>query len=178
MTPHELAKSESEHAHQRALFAYCNMAKLHGFEVADYWANGGNLSFLQNSTFGKLGEKCYTPKPVPELAWLHAIHNQGHGDAVRGGRAKAEGVKAGVADIFLPVVKMTKGFYGQPDELKFAGLYIEMKKPDQKPVRETSKGGLSEEQLKFKEFVLKQGYAWHVCYSWQEAVEVIKEYLK
>ncbi len=161
LTPDKIAK-ESEHSHQAALFCYCAAAMNHGFAVADAWAQFGPQSFISSQKAG-----------VPELRWLHAIHNQGHGDAVRGAKAKAEGVKAGVADVFLPVCKW------RPDEnIVCAGLYIEMKKPSEKPVKATSKGGVSDEQKAFAMFVEKQGYQWNVCYSWQEAVEVIKEYLK
>ncbi len=164
MTPHQLSKSGSEHAHQVALFAYCAVAVLHGFQVADYWAETGLLH-----THGPGGQM--VAKPVPELRWLHAIHNQGHGDAVRGAKAKAEGVKAGVADIFLPVSNIS--IRANRTEPGFYGLYIEMKKPK----RELSKGGISEDQFAFAMFVEHQGYQWNVCYSWQEAVEVIKQYL-
>lgn len=108
----------------------------------------------------------------PELHWLHHIPNGGsRGDdaksrAIRGGQLKAQGVRTGVADLSLPV---KRGIY--------SGLYIEMKKPSEKPKREGSKGGVSDEQAEFGAFVKSQGFRWCVCYSWEEAVKVIEQYL-
>src|SRR4051812_7142849 len=90
MTPDQLSKSGTEHAHQVALFAWAAVACYHGFAVANLWAKSGVL------------DPQYNRRPIPCLKWLHAIHNQGHGDAIRGGRAKAEGVRKGIPDIFLP----------------------------------------------------------------------------
>lgn len=109
----------------------------------------------------------------PELLWLHHAANGGsRGDssasrAIRGGQLKAQGVRAGVADLFLPM---------QAHRVHLNGLYIEMKKPDEKPKRANSKGGLSDDQLAFRDFVTEQGYSWHVCYSWREAADVIIHY--
>jgi hypothetical protein len=111
-------------------------------------------------------------KHAPELKWLHHIPNGGiRGDdaqsrAIRGGQLKAQGVRSGVADVCLPVKR------GQ-----FSGLYVEMKKPAEKPVKATSKGGLSEDQIEFAKFVRNQGFMWQVCYSWNEAADLIKNYL-
>lgn len=53
----------------------------------------------------------------PELFFMHHIPNGGKRDKVTAKkRLKAEGVKPGVPDVFLPVAR--KGFHG---------LYIEMK---------------------------------------------------
>lgn len=48
------------------------------------------------------------------------------------------------------------------------GLYIEMKK---------EKGVVSVEQKEFGEFVKSQHFCFEVCYSWFEAVAVLKHYL-
>lgn len=171
MTPDKIAK-ESEHSHQVAFFAYCAVAAMHGFEGADAWAAG----YPFECRVDKLGNIERRDKSIPALKWIHAIHNQGHGDAVRGARAKAEGVKPGVADIFWPNAVFSN--YDDPYLCAdYYGLYIEMKKPSVKPVKETSKGGLSDEQIEFRDFVEFEGYKWAVCYSWQEAVNVLKEYL-
>ena len=108
----------------------------------------------------------------PELKWFHAIGNGGsRGDSVksrqiRGGAMKAEGVKAGVLDTLLPVKRGV-----------WSGLYIEMKKPSQKPVKAGSKGGMSDEQLEFKAFAESQGFACMTAYSWLEAWEALIKYL-
>ena len=115
------------------------------------------------------------PKNVerwPELKWLHHIPNGGsRGDTERsrkieGGKMKAQGVKKGVADLCLPV---RRG--------EWSGLYIEMKKPAEKPKREGSKGGVSDDQAEFGAFVQSQGFGWCVCYSWEEAAHIIEQYL-
>lgn len=92
----------------------------------------------------------------PELKWMFAIPNGGL--RFNPGRFKAEGVKSGVADIFLPVPK-----------LGWHGLFIEMKK---------LKGGVvSEEQNEFRKFVEIEGYGWTVAHGFEQAKEVIVNYL-
>lgn len=177
MTPDQLAKSGSEHGHQAALFAYCAVARIHGFDAADTWAETGQLSpHLVRDEDAK----------VQALEWLHAIHNQGHGDAVRGARAKAEGVKKGIADLFLPwpirgaqIVEARgineRGMTFPP--VIWCGLYIEMKKPSEKPKKE-GKGGVSDEQAKFGEYAKRVGFGWAVCYSWREAADTLRSYIE
>lgn len=132
MTPDQLAKSGTESGHQRAVFAWAAL----------------NMSHF------------------PELRWLHHIPNGGaRGDdaktrAIRGNALKAEGVKVGVADLFLPVKRG-----------EYSGLYIEMKKPGK--IKTTSK-----EQDEFGEFVKAQGFGWIVCDNWESAVKVLQEYLQ
>ena len=41
-------------------------------------------------------------EPIPACRWLHAIPNGGNRSAVTGARLKAEGVKRGIPDLFLP----------------------------------------------------------------------------
>ena len=98
MTPDELAKAGTEHAHQKALFAWANCAARYGFEYAD--DDRAYNKLLRATIQDKI------PYEAPVLMHLFAIHNQGHGDAIRGGRARAEGVKAGVPDIMLPVPRV------------------------------------------------------------------------
>lgn len=155
MTPDQIAKSGSEHAQQAALFAWCAMAEMRGWYAADD---------PQCYTVPGYAEERYgVSKAVPELEWFHAIANGGsRGDtgksrAIQGGKMKAEGVKSGVWDTFLPVRKVTS-----------AGLYIEMK---------VGKNKLSENQTKFGKFVLSQNFRTYVCYTWRDAANAIKNYL-
>jgi len=157
MTPATLAKSGTEHGHQAALFAYVAVACLRGFDAADEWCKTGKLAPHDPAT----------PPAVPALEWFHAIHNQGHGDKIRGANAKAEGVRKGVADTFLPWPNA--GWHG---------LYIEMKKPSERPKREGSKGGLSDEQIKFGEYAKNVGYGFMVCYGWEHAVTTLRSYIE
>jgi hypothetical protein len=103
----------------------------------------------------------------PELKWLHAIKNEERsGNIIAGARAKQSGIKKGVSDIFLPVRRGN-----------FSGLYIELKKPSLKPKR-NGKGGVSEKQAEFGEFVQSQGFGFCVCYGWEEAAKIIIQYLE
>ena len=94
----------------------------------------------------------------PELKWMHAIPNGGYRNKTEAGRLKAEGVKAGVSDVFLPV---ESGCYH--------GLYLEMKKPGEKA---------SAKQLEFGAFVKTQKYAFHVCDHWQKARDILIKYFE
>ena len=152
MTPDQLAKSGTEHAQQRALFAWANMAEHYGINAAnkdDSYTVKGACLWNRNDDL------------VPQLKWLHAIHNQGHGDAIRGAKAKAEGVKSGVWDIFLPVVMDTISDHS------IGGLYIEMKVGNNK---------LTDAQIDFQKDK-ENDYEFAVCYTWQEARDVIIKYL-
>lgn len=93
----------------------------------------------------------------PVLRWMYAIKNQEKGGVIRGANFKAEGVKAGVSDICLPVARKN-----------FHGMFIEMKKQG---------GKESKEQIEFGKFIKQNGYAYVVCFSWDEAVEALEYYL-
>ena len=88
---------------------------------------------------------------------LYAIPNGGARNRVTGAILKAEGVRAGVADLFLSI----------PNR-EYHGLYIEMKKP---------KGRQQESQKRFQTEVEAQGYRYVLCHSTDEFMELIKEYL-
>ena len=95
----------------------------------------------------------------PELALLHAIPNGGSRHPVEAKNLKAQGVKAGIPDMFLPVAR--QGYHG---------LYIELKR---------QKGGrVSAEQKKMLEALRAQGYKAVVCEGWQNAMNEIVDYLK
>lgn len=161
MTPAQLARSGSESAHQTALFAWAAIAHLYGFAMAKLWCDGENVAIEPNKQ-----------PAVPELKWLHHIPNGGsrgndiRSQQIRGAQLKAQGVRSGVSDVSLPVRRGP-----------CCGLYIEMKKPTEKPKREGSRGGVSDEQKEFGEFVQSQGYGFIICYSWEEARDVIIAYL-
>jgi len=93
----------------------------------------------------------------PELALMHAIPNGGRRDAVTGAKLKAEGVKAGVPDLCLPVAR--SGHHG---------LYIELK---------TNVGTASKKQLRWLEALQQQGFYVAVCRGWQPASQLITSYL-
>lgn len=96
--------------------------------------------------------------PYARFFVMYHIPNGGRRDAITGARMKAEGVAAGVPDIFLAVP--WRGF---------GGLYIELKR---------QKGGtLSEAQESMIARLREAGYRAEVCKGWQAARGVIENYL-
>lgn len=96
-------------------------------------------------------------KQHPELKWLHHIPNGGSRNRAEAVKLKQMGIKAGVADLFLPC---PKGIY--------CGLYIEMKYGDN---RRTDK------QKEFLADMAGNGYFAATCYSADEAIRVLEEYV-
>jgi hypothetical protein len=95
----------------------------------------------------------------PELNLIYHIPNGGIRSKAEAGRFKAEGVKAGVPDICLPVAR--GGFHG---------LYIELKR---------QKGGqVSDNQKSWLEKLDREGYRIAVCKGWEAAKDMIMDYLK
>ena len=94
----------------------------------------------------------------PELRWLFHVPNGGSRNRAEAVKFKQMGVKAGVSDLCLP---FPRGMY--------CGLFIEMKFGDNR------------QQDKQKEFLADMAEAGHfvaTCYSAEEAIKVIEEYLK
>lgn len=173
INPTKLA-GDSEHSQQVALFAYANIALNLGFNIADKFVEIDDLDKARNWPGLKV-------EPVPCLTWFHAIPNGGsRGDnkqtqAIRGSQLKAEGVKSGVLDTFLPY-PITYVLHGQRSI--WHGLYIEMKKPALRPKTERNKsGGLKDSQQEFIAWCNANGYAHAVCYTWVEAVDVLQRYI-
>lgn len=182
-TPWEMAAVGKEFSHQSALFAWAAMAKAFGVEAAGEQMSYCHPGHAKRCLEGNL--KLGFDDRLPQLKWLHAIKNQGHGDAIRGSRSRQEGVRSGVFDIFLPVAVVTDKFYdygqsvlcgsygafdhrGNPMH-SHHGLYIELKKPkDGKP---------SDKQLEFQADIRAAGYAAEICYGWEAARDVILKYL-
>ena len=95
----------------------------------------------------------------PELALLYHVPNGGSRNKIEAARLRAQGVKSGVPDLCLPVARGANH-----------GLYIELKR---------QRGGrISEEQVRWIDGLLKQGYAAAICKGWQEAASVIIDYLR
>lgn len=94
----------------------------------------------------------------PELALLYHVPNGGSRKKAEAGRFRAEGVKAGVPDLCLPVAR--GGFHG---------LYIELKRQKGSKTSDDQKAWLSNLE--------KQGYFVALCKGWEAAAKVITEYL-
>jgi hypothetical protein len=72
-------------------------------------------------------------------------------------KLKEEGVKSGVPDICFP---FPRG--------KYHGLFIEMKRE--------SGGRISENQVKWLDFLRGQGYAVYICRGFEQAQKALLEY--
>lgn len=92
------------------------------------------------------------------VSLMFAIPNGGKRHISVARRLKAEGVKAGVPDIFLPVA------VGQ-----YHGLFIELK---------TKKGRLSDAQREVRLNLLDGGYCAVVARGVDHAIALVKGYLK
>jgi len=94
----------------------------------------------------------------PDLAKMFAIPNGGDRHIVVAAKLKAEGVRKGVPDIFLPVAR-----------LDYHGMFIEMKRLE--------RGRLSADQRLRLNQLHEDGYYCVVAYGWVHAVNVICVYL-
>jgi len=100
----------------------------------------------------------YQPQKYPFLGLLHASLNGVPLTVVQRSIAKGQGQLNGVCDLFLPVPRNG-----------FNGLFIEMK---------SKKGVLSDDQKEFIKNVKVCGYRAEVCYSANEAIDVLENYYK
>jgi hypothetical protein len=182
-----LTTKTAESASQKALFQYCNMAANFGLNAADqkdsYTVKGYAAALLERTL-------PLQDSRIPQLKYLFAIHNQGHGDAIRGAMAAAEGLKKGVPDICLPMT--IRSF--QPSELLpenirdvylASGLYIELKRKQvltegkrKALIQARSSGRASTEQEDWQAFLRQQGYVCEICYGFEEARNLILNYLR
>jgi len=96
----------------------------------------------------------YQPEP-----WnlMFSIPNGGFRSKKTGAKMKRTGLKAGVPDIFLPVMR---GKYG--------GLFIEMK---------SEKGIVQANQKEWHIKLRAQGYKCEICRGFEQAVKTIEKYL-
>jgi hypothetical protein len=99
----------------------------------------------------------------PELAVMYAIPNGGARSKAAAGKLKAEGVRAGIPDICLPL-----------RTVRYGALYIELKAPAEhgKP-----SGRVSKEQKKMIAHLTELGNYVVVAYGLEDAMEEILVYL-
>ena len=100
----------------------------------------------------------YANGRFPELKLMFAIPNGGHRHKAVASKMKAEGVKAGVPDIFLPAPR--GGYHG---------LFIEMK---------YGRNKASQPQLRWIDALAAAGYLAIICYGFEDAQENIISYLE
>jgi hypothetical protein len=107
---------------------------------------------------------------------MFAIPNGGLRDIRTATNLKAEGVKSGVPDIFLPTPFIANDTdHNNNSYILYCGCFIEMKR---KIFKNRSNGGCSEEQIDFIEWTASAGYYCKVCYTWEEARDCLVNYLE
>jgi len=99
---------------------------------------------------------------IDYCAWARvpcfAIPNGGMRSKATAAKLKAEGVKAGVPDLFVPVARG-----------KYHGLFIEMKFGKNRP---------TEKQREWLALLSRNGYAAICCHGSSEAIDAIEEYMR
>ena len=115
----------------------------------------GSESQLQKAYFAHIA-KLAIDSPILHLA--HAIPNGGSRDIITASNLKAEGVKSGVPDVFIPI----------PNEI-YHGLYIEFKRAGGSP---------SQAQRVFMNYLDEVGYKCLVINCLDYAILETKNYLK
>jgi VRR-NUC domain len=109
-----------------------------------------------------------TLESYPQLKWMFAVPNGGSRHIAEATKLKATGTRKGVPDIFLPIPIRQAWNSPYPDG-SWHGLFIEMKVGKAKPTNE---------QLNWIEYLRSVGYVCRICYSWEEAKEIIIQYLE
>lgn len=90
--------------------------------------------------------------------YLYAIPNGGRRNKIEAARLKAEGVKAGVSDLHLPIARGG-----------FVGLWIELK---------ADEGREQPSQRDWRERMTRAGHRAVVCRGWAAAMDEIRIYLE
>ena len=166
VSPYDIGKGVNEHSQQKAFFAWLAIAR-----------NIGIVNALEMPSEPELIQEFMVAckancQPAYYLDWVHAIPNGGmrgdteHSRQISGGIMKAEGVKSGVADVFVPI---------PADGIN--GLYMEFKRPSLKPKNYDGLAGLDKNQVKFKKHAMSFGYGYLICYTWLEAVNGLSDYI-
>jgi len=106
----------------------------------------------------------------PQLAYIFAVPNGFFATIAQKGKMKAEGLRSGVPDIFLPYA-----IQYDYEAARYHGCFIEMKI---EKYRNRKNGGCSEEQIDFINYAASSGYYCKVCYNWMEARDTLITYLE
>lgn len=172
MTAQIFKTGVSEGTEQARVMRWAMIARWHGFPAARHWIETGIEPAMPQIGAGsglerRSGKSALPPIPpeaVAALRWLHHIPNGGsRGGTAKermkhGARLKAEGVRSGVADLFLP-----------HRSINLAGLYVELKK--------TGGGTRSDKQKQFGRDMRAAGYGFAFCDGWIAAIDCIEMYI-
>lgn len=154
-------KAKTEHSIQREFFAGIGVMCRHGIDVAILWAQ--SKEDILKRPLGSEVRRLNPDLPLPtgnelfETSWIHAIPNGGFRDAITAGKLKAEGVRSGVGDVFVPLGR--KGWNG---------FYLEFKTPG---------GRQQDTQKAFEEYCSKVNYLYAISKSAEDALKKLKWYL-
>ncbi len=96
-------------------------------------------------------------RQYPELKFIFAVPNAARRSPQLAAMMLREGLKAGIPDIIVPIPK--RGFHG---------AFIENK---------SANGKMSESQIRFRDFLISQGYAYKTTYSADEQIEFLEWFL-
>ena len=139
-----MARNDQEHVDQRALVAWARHASATGVAtVPAGYARGGRVAL--------------DDRQRDALALLYAVPNGARTGRRQAGRLKAEGMLAGVPDLFLPFPRA-----GKP------GLYVEMK---------TATGTLSRDQRAVTAALARLGYGVVVAKGFEAARRAVLDHL-
>ena len=138
-------------------------------DPAEYAAKSGTEHAQQVALFMWAAIEVHSGR-YPELRLMFAIPNGGERDKRVAARLKAEGVKRGVPDVFLPVRRGG-----------FAGLFIELKRPDSEVRTESGrkrrKGAVAAVQNDWIADLQAAGYGAASCVGFEQARATILAYL-
>lgn len=115
----------------------------------------------------------FQPKKYWMLAFLFAVPNEGQHKPQYRKHQKAMGLKAGVPDLCLPYPTFKTyitSWNVEEKHLVAHGLFIEMKSKD-------TKGRLTENQKNWIAHLKFVGYKVEVCWSAQEAIKALEDYI-
>lgn len=115
-------------------------------------------SNLEHQIQSEYFDKLKNIPEVPELDFIFAIPNGGKRNIVTAMKMKKEGVKRGVPDIMIPIVKNNS-----------PGMFLETKTPE---------GTESKYQIRYRKFLLSQGYQHKICRSAKELLDTTLDYLE
>lgn len=98
----------------------------------------------------------------PQLRWTFAIPNGGERNKIVAAKLKAQGVKAGVPDVMLPVAHYC-------GERFYCGLWLELKK--------VKGGNVSDAQREWQQYLSNAGYAHRICAGYAAMRDAVKQYM-
>lgn len=162
LNPFDVKLDGLEKINQKALIQWLSVASQFGVKLANdprSYTEAGYASKSCLSYTVSYKEQC--------LKYVYA-NNLNQSNGVSGAIARSMGAKAGMPDLGLDYDK-ERALYG------YSGLRIEMKRESQ---RHTKNGGLSEKQVEWRDYLIKQEFTYRVCYNWIEARNEICEYME